>query len=64
MTKIQVRTYLEEKDVQFLKQKALESKFEGRGWLSRLLHKIANSDIIYIDDNLNKFSKMLNVKIK
>lgn len=62
--KKQQRFYLEEHDINLLKQKALESGFSGRGWLSNLLHKIASSDICFMDSNARKIAKLISIAIK
>lgn len=62
MVKTQFRLYLEEHDLLLIKQKALESGFEGRGWLSAYLHKIAISDLAFLDSNVKKILTQFKLK--
>lgn len=61
MAKMMVKIYLEESDKRKLMIKAEESGFSGKGSLSHYVSKVANSDLIFLDNNARKIFKALNL---
>lgn len=61
MTKKEVKIYLEDDDKKKLLQKSIESGFLGRGCITKFIEKIAREDICFLDKNLRKMLKVLNL---
>lgn len=53
------RIRLESNTLRKLKQKAEDSGFTGRSWLSNYLTMLATTDLIYVDKNINSFITIL-----
>ena len=55
------KIYLETEDYKFLIEKAKQCSFSGRGALSYFLSFIAKNEILFLDQNLKKMLKALNL---
>ncbi len=52
MEKKQTKIYLTEDSLRKLRLKAEGMGFDGRGWLSRFLNKIAITPLVLLDENV------------
>jgi len=50
--------YLEEKDLESLKEKAKNQGFKGRGMLSKYIRKVARENIVFLDQNTKSVLKL------
>ena len=62
MVKETIKIYLENKDKQALLSKANETGFVGRGSLSHFLSFLAQNEILFLDGNVRKLLKVLDLK--
>jgi hypothetical protein len=60
--KKELKVYLTNETESQLKKKAKEFGFEGRGWLTHFLEKLAPLDFAILDNNLKKILNLINTK--
>lgn len=59
-----IKLYLETEDENKLRMKAAELGFSGRGWLSQFMRKVASSDLVFIDTNVEKLCHLFQLNQK
>ena len=57
-----IKIYLEQEDVKKLKQKALDSGFDGKGAVSHYIEKISREPVVFVDKNLKSALKLFAIK--
>lgn len=57
-----IKIYLEQKDINRLKEKASQCGCNGKGAISHYLERIARESVIFLDDNVMQLIKSLKVK--
>ncbi len=57
-----IKVYLNEEELKLLKFKAEQMKIGERAWLSKFLEKIAKEDLIFVDDNVKKVLRLMDLK--
>ncbi len=62
MNKLIVKAWLYPEDKQRLIHKAKRAGFEGRGSLGRFLQKLAREDVVFLDENVKRILKALELK--
>lgn len=62
ITKKAIRIYLFPSDEKRLREKALNSGYEGRGALSHYLEKLAREDIVFLSTDVKTILKLIKSK--
>ena len=62
MVKKTLKIYLDDSDVTKLNLKVEEAGFSGRGSLSQFITKISREPIVFLDQNLKKMLRTLDLK--
>jgi len=57
-----IKLYLEQKDINRLKEKASQSGCNGRGALSHYIEKVCRQPVIFADENVMELIKNLKLK--
>jgi hypothetical protein len=56
------KVYLDNETLNRLKNQAEALGFVGRGWLTHYLEKLSKEDIVFLDQNVRKILRTLNLK--